>query len=106
MEKENLITIEKPAATPRTKEVQEIINHLILGITMWLSASITCITTLLTVKQPWCLIVLLLPFIYTMFPQIQKFTTALIETNINKLKNHESKKDKKNTVEAKEEKSA
>jgi hypothetical protein len=75
----NLINNEENKA-PRTREMQETINHLILGITMWLSASMTCITTLLTVKQPWCLVVLLLPFTFTMFPQIQKLIIAKLES--------------------------
>ena len=66
--------------------MQETINHLVLGITMWISTSVTCLTTLLSVKQPWCLFALVLPFIYTMFPQILKFTTALQETAYSRYK--------------------
>ena len=82
--------------TPRTREMQETINHLVLGITMWVSATLTCITTLLTTKQAWCLVALIIPFTYTMFPQIQKFTAMIRETAIHKYKEHkEEKTDKK-----------
>jgi hypothetical protein len=84
MENEKIIEIGKVATEHRGKEYQETVNHLILGITMWVSASLTCITTLITVKQPWCLVALFLPFIYTMFPQIQKFSTALSESGYRK----------------------
>lgn len=83
----------KTTHAPRTKEVQDSINHLILGISMWFSVTITCITTLIAVHQPWCLVALLLPFIYTMFPQIQKFSAARLEVNLCKAKLIEAKED-------------
>ena len=86
--------IEKQSA-PRSREMQETINHLILGITMWVSATLTCVTTLLTTKQPWCLVALLIPFIYTMFPQIQKFTAMMRETAVVKYKEHKEHKAEK-----------
>ena len=81
------------APTPRTKEMQDSINHLILGVTMWISATVTCVTTLLTVQQPWCLLALLIPFIYTMFPQIQRASTNAGEAALAKYKNKRGKKD-------------
>ena len=76
----------RQSTQPRTKEMQETINHLILGITMWISTSVTCLTTLLSVHQPWCLFALILPFVYTMFPQIQKLTTSIQESAYTKYK--------------------
>jgi len=87
--------MEEQISPVRAKEVQELINHLILGITMWISASVTCITTLLTVQQPWCLIALFLPFIYTMFPQIQKFTNAMAEHGYKKFLARKEREDKR-----------
>ena len=84
MEKE--VAIEQKQTTGRTTTMQEIINHLVLGITMWVSATLTCVTTILAVGNYWCLIVLILPFTYTMFPQIQKFTTSLAENGYAKVK--------------------
>ena len=72
---------------PRTKEMQETMNHLVLGITMWISVTVSCVTTLLTVNQPWCLLALVIPFTYTMFPQIQKAYKARAEMAYNNLKN-------------------
>lgn len=89
----------KAASAPRTKEVQDSINHLILGISMWFSVTITCITTLIAVHQPWCLVALLLPFIYTMFPQIQKFSAARLEVNLCKAKLIEAKQDTEKSLE-------
>jgi len=66
-------------AVPRTREMQETVNHLILGLSMWVSVTLTCITTLLAVKNAWCLFAYIVPFIYTMFPQIMRFTTTLVE---------------------------
>jgi len=73
-------------AMPRTREMQETINHLVLGITMWISVTVTCVTTLLTVNQPWALLALIIPFIYTMFPQIQKSIANAREHAINKMR--------------------
>ena len=76
----------------RTREMQETINHLVLGITMWVSVTVTCVTTLLTVGQAWSLLALLIPFIYTMFPQIQKVTTSAREKAVHSIKNKKEKK--------------
>jgi len=83
----------KQDTLPRTREMQETINHLILGITMWISTSVTCLTTLLSVHQPWCLIALILPFVYTMFPQIQKFAVAVREAGYLKYKARKEEKE-------------
>jgi len=90
---------QKKDTGPRTKEMQETINHLILGITMWISTSVTCLTTLLSVHQPWCLLALVLPFVYTMFPQILKFTTAVQETAYLKYKARREEKQEAKLVE-------
>jgi len=87
--------IQKVPDAPKQKEIQELINHLILGMTMWISASVTCITTLLTVHQPWCLIALLLPFVYTMFPQIQKYTASMSEHSYKKFLAKKENEDRK-----------
>ena len=81
---------------PTTKEMQETINHLVLGITMWISVTVTCVTTLLTVNNPWCLIALAIPFVYTMFPQIQKATANAREAALNKYKTMRDTKSKEN----------
>jgi hypothetical protein len=72
---------------PRTKEMQETINHLILGLAMWLSITITCVTTILTVHNAWCLVTIIFPFVFTMFPQVQRFMTAMAEVSYIKIKN-------------------
>ena len=93
------------APTPRTREMQETLNHLVLGITMWISVTITCVTTLLTVNQPWCLISLVIPFTYTMFPQIQKASRSKAEAAYNNFKNRrEKEKEQVVELELKEEK--
>ena len=71
---------------PWTRERQELSNHLILGIAMWISATVTCIITLLTVGNAWSLLVLLIPFSYTMFPQIQKSIANAREHAVNVMK--------------------
>jgi len=97
-------TVTREHAPPRTKEMQETINHLVLGITMWISTSVTCLTTLLSVHQPWCLVALILPFVYTMFPQILKFTTAVQETAYLKYKaRKEERQEKQETKQKKHE---
>jgi len=81
---------------PRTKEMQETINHLVLGVTMWMSVTVTCVTTLPTVNQPWCLLALVIPFVYTMFPQIQKAYRSRAEAAYN---NYKAKREKKEEAE-------
>jgi|GEM_PF-3316012 len=75
---------------PRTRDMQETINHLVLGITMWVSVTVSCVTTLLTVHQAWCLIAMLIPFVYTMFPQIQKAANIARENAVNNYKTKQS----------------
>jgi hypothetical protein len=86
-------------SAPKTKEMQEVLNHLVLGIAMWISVTITSITTLLVVQNPWCLFTLLIPFVYTMFPQIQKMSMTISEIA---LRHPKVKKEKAEKAAAKE----
>ena len=88
--------IEKPSA--RTQTEQDKTNHLVLGITMCVSATLTCLTTILAVGQTWCLVVLILPFAYIMFPEIQKRVNAMTESGYRAYK--EMKRERKAELKA------